>query len=84
MIIQGNLQALKQYIHSMSDINKAESGLSLLHKAAVFDKPKSAELILSMGADVNNKGIGGMTPHRFRYSRCKQVCKRKTSQLPDE
>lgn len=63
LIIQDNLDGLRQHISTLSNINELDaSKISLLHKAAIFDKPKSAELILSLGADVNIKGSAGLTP----------------------
>ena len=63
MIMNNNLDALKQHVQGMQNINSLDqTQLSLLHKAVIFDKPDAAELLLSSGANVNIKGISGVTP----------------------
>ncbi len=63
LIIQDNLDGLRHHIGTLSNINELDAAqMSLLHKATIFDKPKSAELLLSLGADVNTKGPAGITP----------------------
>ncbi|RDH83813.1 MAG: hypothetical protein DIZ80_06650 [endosymbiont of Galathealinum brachiosum] len=63
MIMQGNITGLSNYLNTMPDINKKTDGnFTLLHKAVMFDKPKSAELLIKRGASPNSKGMIGVTP----------------------
>ena len=63
MIMQDNITGLGNYLNTITDINKKTDGnFTLLHKAVMFDKPKSAELLIRRGANANSKGMIGVTP----------------------
>ena len=59
----GNLDALKAHISAKSDLNQKDAyGSAPLTIAAIFNKPKIAELLIKAGADLNVKSGDGSTP----------------------
>ncbi len=59
----GNLDALKAHITAKSDLNQKDAyGSAPLTIAAIFNKPKIAELLIKAGADLNVKSGDGSTP----------------------
>ena len=66
MIMQGNTDGLRNYLRSVSEINKKTDGnFTLLHKAVMFDKPEVVELLVQHGANPSAEGMNGMQPVAF-------------------
>ena len=62
----GNLEAVKQYITTGTDVNvKNELGMTPLFYAAADGHKEIAELLIAKGADVNAKDKYGRTPLHF-------------------
>ena len=60
----GNIEAVKQHLAAGIDVNAVGGHITgtPLHYAAKFGKKKTAELLISKGADVNAKDRWGRTP----------------------
>ena len=61
--LDGNIEAIKQYIAAGTDVNaKDDNGFLPLHLAADRGHTEVVELLITKGAEVNAQSDGGNTP----------------------
>jgi ankyrin repeat protein len=71
----GNIEAVKQYLDTGTDVNaKEKDGWTPLHFAAEGGHKEVAELLIAAGADVNARDNWGRTPlHEAAYHSNKEI-----------
>lgn len=64
-ILQGDINIIKQFIESVSNINELQDGVAIIHHAVYQKNLPAVQYMLDCGADVNVKSMHDSTPLHF-------------------
>ncbi|TXT49429.1 MAG: Ankyrin [Spirochaetes bacterium] len=70
LVVEGDVDAIRKFYSNKDQLNEKDSqGLYPLHHAVIRGDPKIAEILVVLGADVDNQDLAGKTALRYAIDR---------------